>query len=81
TYYPNINIPGESTREAQTHVILKNGDTLVIGGLIREMKSKTESKIPFLGDLPFIGQLFRTKTDETDKRELIIFITAKVIER
>lgn len=81
TYYPNINIPGESTREAQTHVILKNGDTLVIGGLIREMKTQTESKIPFFGDLPFIGQLFRTKTDETDKRELIIFITAKVIER
>lgn len=81
TYYPNITIPGESTREAQTQVIMKNGDTLVIGGLIRETKTQTESKIPILGDLPFIGQLFRTKTDETDKRELVIFITAKVIER
>lgn len=81
TYYPSITIPGESTREAQTQVIMKNGDTLVIGGLIRETKTQTESKIPILGDLPFIGQLFRTKTDETDKRELVIFITAKVIER
>ena len=81
TYYPNIDIPGESTREAQTKVIIKNGDTLVIGGLIRETDEQTHSKVPILGDLPFIGQLFRTKTDEKDKRELIIFITAKVIEQ
>ncbi len=80
TYYPNISIPGESTREAQTQVTIKNGDTLVIGGLIRETNEQTDSKIPVLGDLPFIGQLFRTKTEQKDKRELIIFITAKVIE-
>ncbi|MGJ8453803.1 type II secretion system protein GspD [Pseudothermotoga sp. U03pept] len=81
TYYPNINIPGESTREANTHVVIKNGETLVIGGLIREVKEHSESKVPILGDLPFIGQLFRTKTEKADKRELVIFITARVIER
>ncbi|MEJ5230223.1 MAG: hypothetical protein WHT65_09500 [Pseudothermotoga sp.] len=81
TYYPNIDIPGESTREANTHVIIKDGDTLVIGGLIRETKEQTLSKVPILGDLPFIGELFRTKTEKADKRELVIFITARVIRR
>ncbi|MGB9819820.1 MAG: type II secretion system protein GspD [Pseudothermotoga sp.] len=80
TYYPNIDIPGESTREAQTNVIINNGDTLVIGGLIRETQEQKYSKVPVLGDLPFIGQLFRTKSEDTDKRELVIFITAKVID-
>jgi len=81
TYYPNIDIPGESTRETETDVILKNGDTLVIGGLMRETKEETSAKMPFLGDLPFIGQLFRSKTEKADKRELLIFITARVIEQ
>lgn len=78
--YPNVTVMGESTREAQTSVIVKNGSTLVIGGLIRETKDVKETKIPFLGDLPFLGQFFRTKEDDVDKRNLLIFITARVIE-
>ena len=78
--YPNVTVMGESTREAQTSVIVKNGSTLVIGGLIRETKEVKETKIPFLGDLPFLGQFFRTKEDDVDKRNLLIFITARVIE-
>ncbi|AEH50961.1 type II secretion system protein GspD [Pseudothermotoga thermarum] len=79
-YYPGVNVPGEITREAETRVILNNGDTLVIGGLMRDKKTEKTEKVPVLGDLPFIGTFFRSKTENYTKQELIIFITARVIE-
>ena len=74
------NVPGEKTREAQTHLIVKNGSTIVIGGLIRETTNVTESKLPFLGDLPIIGRFFKTKSENKEKRDLIIFVTVRVVE-
>lgn len=71
---------GKVSREAQTEVILKNGQTLVIGGLVQDKIVKNISKVPILGDLPFIGQLFRSVTDKKSKTELLIFITARVVE-
>ncbi|PLV58686.1 secretin [Thermotoga sp. KOL6] len=73
-------VPGERTREAQTHLIVKNNSTIVIGGLIRETSNVTESKLPFFGDLPIVGQFFRTKVENKEKRDLIIFVTVKVVE-
>jgi type II secretory pathway component HofQ len=73
-------VPGERTREAQTHLIVKNGSTITIGGLIREVTNVTESKLPFLGDLPVIGQFFRTKSENKEKRDLVIFLTVRVVE-
>lgn len=73
-------VPGERTRETQTHLIVKNGSTITIGGLIREVTNVTESKLPFLGDLPVIGQFFRTKSENKEKRDLIIFLTVRVVE-
>lgn len=71
---------GKVTRRAESEVILKSDQTLVIGGLIQEKSVKNVAKVPVLGDLPFIGQLFRSVTDSKDKVELLIFITARVIE-
>lgn len=71
---------GKKSREAQTEVILRNGQTLVIGGLMQDDISKDTRKVPLLGDLPFIGQLFRFIEESKTKKELLIFITARVIE-
>ena len=73
-------VPGENTREAQTNVIVKDGDTVVIGGLIREVTNVSETRFPFLSDIPIIGDLFKYKSERKEKRNLLIFITAKVVE-
>ena len=73
-------MPGEVAREARTNVIIKNGDTVIIGGLLREKKETNEAKLPFLSSIPIIGELFKYKKEETEKRNLLIFITAKVVE-
>jgi type II secretory pathway component GspD/PulD (secretin) len=75
-----MNTYGKITRQAETEVILNRGQTLVIGGLVQDKSVKTVAKVPVLGELPFIGQLFRSVTDRKDKTELLIFITARVIE-
>ncbi|MEW6380855.1 MAG: secretin N-terminal domain-containing protein [bacterium] len=69
-----------STRKAETSVVVHDGETLVIGGLIKEHKSKGRSGIPFLGDIPVLGYLFSHTKDEIHKTELIILITPHVIE-
>ena len=62
-----------------TNVRLKDGETLVIGGMIKEEDTKTVSKIPGLGDIPYLGALFRSSTTEKSKQEMIIMITPKII--
>ena len=62
-----------------TNVRLKDGETLVIGGMIKEEDTKTVSKIPGLGDIPYLGALFRSSTTEKAKEEMIIMITPKII--
>ncbi len=71
---------GEKTREAQSRLIISNGNTLTIGGLVDSNETITLNKMPFLSDLPFIGKLFTTENRTSDKRELVIFITAEVVE-
>ena len=61
------------------NVRIKDGETLVIGGLIQESEQKTVNKIPFLGDLPFIGTIFRSTSTSKAKTELVIMITPKII--
>lgn len=61
------------------NVRIKDGETLVIGGMIQEQEQKTVQKIPFLGDLPVIGSLFRSSSTEKSKNELVIMITPKII--
>lgn len=73
--------PKQNKREVQTKITLKNGQTLIIGGLAREEVSKSEWKIPILGDLPIIGWLFKGMQEKTEQRNIVIFLTAKIIEQ
>ncbi len=72
-------VPVIDKRSASTKVVVKNGQTLIIGGLIKEKITKGETKVPLLGDIPFLGYLFKSKKDTADKTELLIFISPTVI--
>lgn len=69
-----------SNREVKTNVSLADGETLILGGFIEERVTKTENKIPLLGDLPMVGKAFRKKQNNKEKVELLIFITPKVLD-
>ncbi len=72
--------PSISNREVTTEVMVKDGETLVIGGIIEEEIKNNVQKVPFLGDIPVMGWLFKSKRKETTKRELVIFISPHVID-
>ncbi len=72
-------VPIIDTRSASTKVVIGNGQTLIIGGLIKQKNSRGESKIPFFGDIPFLGYLFKSKKDIGDKTELLIFVSPTII--
>lgn len=77
---PNvINQPIFSTRKVQTSVSVFDGHTVVLGGLMREDVQKVEDKIPLLGDIPLVGRLFRSSVDQHLKRNLVIFVSARLI--
>jgi general secretion pathway protein D len=62
-----------------TNVSVWDGQTVVLGGLMREDVQKTEDKVPIIGDIPLVGRLFRTNVDQHIKRNLIIFVTARLV--
>ncbi len=72
--------PSIASREAQTEVLVRNGETSVIGGIIEEEERMNIQRVPFLGKLPVIGFLFSGKTQDRAKKELLIFITPQVLE-
>jgi type II secretory pathway component GspD/PulD (secretin) len=71
--------PMISTRSTNTNVRVKNGETLLIGGLIFDSDQEIESKVPILGDIPLIKKLFRSSDKDKEQRELLIFITPTVV--
>ena len=75
-----INQPVFSTRKVTTAVTVWDGQTVVLGGLIREDVQDVEDKIPLLGDLPWVGRLFKSTAEDHFKRNLMIFVTAKLID-
>jgi len=75
-----INQPVFSTREVTTEVTVYDGQTIMLGGLMREDIQKTEDKVPILGDIPLAGRLFRTVADQHIKRNLIMFVTASLLD-
>lgn len=75
-----INQPIFSIREVDTNVTIYDGQTVVLGGLMREDVQKSEDKTPIIGDIPLVGRLFRTSADQRIKRNLIIFVTANLID-
>ena len=75
-----IKAPRVSTRTAATEVMVRDGHTIMIGGLIRERTIKYKKKVPFFGDIPLIGNVAFTKTEEgVRKTELVIFMTVNII--
>ena len=74
-----INQPIFSTRKVRTSVSVWDGQTVTLGGLMREDVQKVEDKVPFFGDIPLVGRLFRSSVDQHQKRNLMIFVTARLI--
>jgi general secretion pathway protein D len=68
-----------SSREIKTRVTVWDGATLVMGGLTREEVKRVNDKTPFLGDIPYLGRLFKSKGEATTKRNLLIFVTANLV--
>ena len=72
-------IPSIDTNEVETDVLVDNGQTIVLGGVYQQDTSNSISRVPFFGDLPFVGVLFRNTASENNKSELLVFITPKII--
>ncbi|MGI9333477.1 MAG: type IV pilus secretin PilQ [Gammaproteobacteria bacterium] len=73
-------IPSINTREINTQVLVDNGDTVVLGGIFEQTKRDDVEKVPFFGDLPYLGYLFRSTSIRDDRSELLIFITPKILK-
>jgi len=67
------------TKHVRTQVLVENGGTVVIGGIYTQTDSDTVTQVPFLGDIPYLGNLFKTRSKSSAKTELLVFITPKVI--
>jgi type IV pilus assembly protein PilQ len=73
-------VPSIDTRELQTSVLVNNGETVVLGGIFQDERSRSEDKVPYLSSIPGLGNLFRRRSNENKKRELLIFVTPTIVE-
>jgi type IV pilus assembly protein PilQ len=73
-------IPSIDTREVTTQVLVNNGDTVVLGGIYEQITRDEVDKVPFLGDIPLIGYFFRHTLESDERRELLIFVTPKILK-
>jgi type IV pilus assembly protein PilQ len=74
-------VPSINTQNVTTKVLVDNGETLVLGGIFEEEMRKASDRIPFFGDLPGVGWLFKTERNTSNKRELLIFVTPKILNQ
>ncbi len=72
--------PAINTREVGTQVLVENGETVVLGGVYQQRVNRDVSKVPFLGDLPGVGALFRSTKETSAKQELLMFVTPKIVK-
>lgn len=72
-------IPAINTNQVTTSALVSDGETIVLGGVFREESTTSETKTPILGDLPYVGQLFKRTSNASRRTELLIFITPKII--
>ena len=73
-------VPSIDTRSVETQVLVANGQTVVLGGIYETERRETINKVPFLGDIPFAGSLFRSTQRTDNKAELLIFVTPRILE-
>ena len=72
-------VPSIDTRSVETQVLVRDGQTVVLGGIYETERRETVNKVPFLGDIPGVGFLFRSKTNTSNKAELLIFVTPRIL--
>ena len=72
-------IPSIDTREITTSVIVNDGQTVVLGGILETERRETEKKVPYIGDIPVLGRLFKSTSRTSNKDELLIFVTPKIL--
>ena len=77
---PATGLPSETTTEVTTNVMVKDGNTIAIGGLISEQVETITKQVPFLGSIPFIGVLFRQSIDRVSRREVIVLLTPHIFD-
>lgn len=75
----SLQIPSIDTREVNTQVLVDNGETVVLGGIYEQEILDQTTKVPFFGDLPFIGRLFKRTVQDDNKSELLVFVTPKIV--
>jgi len=73
-------VPSINTKEVKTQVLVRNGDTVVLGGVYEQESNNSVTRVPFFGDLPLIGALFRSTSTIDNKSELLIFVTPKILK-
>ena len=73
-------MPSIDTRSVETQVLVANGQTVVLGGIYETERRETIKKVPFLGDIPVLGNLFKSKQRVDNKAELLIFVTPRILE-
>ncbi len=76
----NMEQPFFHTRHLRTNLLIYNGATVVMGGMITEVRVDVDDKIPILGDIPILGRLFRSRYESSEKRNLLIFVTARLVD-
>ena len=76
-----VTSPIIDTRSLDSNVLIKSGDTLAIGGLLSDQVSKARTKVPLLGDIPFLGYAFQSHDNERHKRNLLIFVTPTILDQ
>jgi type IV pilus assembly protein PilQ len=74
-----VNVPSIDTKEISTQVLVNDGQTVVLGGVLDTESRDSSTKVPFLGDVPILGNLFKTTTKTDNKDELLIFVTPKIV--
>jgi type IV pilus assembly protein PilQ len=74
-------VPSIDTRNVSTRVLVDNGETLVLGGIYEQERGKEVERVPFFGELPGVGWLFKTERNRNDKSEMLIFVTPKIIKQ
>jgi type IV pilus assembly protein PilQ len=73
-------VPSIDTRELSTSVLVNNGETIVLGGIFQDERARKEDRVPYLSSIPVLGHLFKRRSNETRKRELLIFVTPTIVE-
>jgi type IV pilus assembly protein PilQ len=68
-----------NTKSVKTNVLVENGGTVVIGGIFEQDESESVTKVPLLGDVPVLGNLFKTRTKSSTRTELLVFLTPRIV--